>query len=434
MGKLKAEKANAMQMPSVTETKKKDSNKQQASSSSSSGVNSKAVAATNNAENGCIPSIEKGKQPSELLKVMEMATPSSTSTKVIAPAPAPAPIATAPNVSLAPRTIPIASPITSNSRRRKSISVANHTPAKAMMISSRRDTINFEAFPRIREHQPPELHKKAAVFPMTKFELPAIAPPFAATSSHLHQPPAPAVTTTASSSSSQQTKQTKQTTKPNDNDVQIIEAFVQPHSLGTIKGTRNVMNAISQGAQLVKVINSQIIKQPVNLANMYVTTTAGKSAPAPVQQQQPAKAAPAETTIRLPQSTYKAHKIQGIAPNASQPPANNVIQNSIPTARNPNIVKTSDKTIMHVSPHLLSQKSIQIIKTSAGAASSISQNNHHVATSIAASAAGTSTQKYQKHVVQVVQPQSQPQPRTITIHPSSAILNGIQMFFFCLRL
>lgn len=71
---------------------------------------------------------------------------------------------------------------------------------------------------------------------------------------------------------------------------------------------------------------------------------------------------------------------------------------SIPTARNPNIVKTNDKTIMHVTPIQQTSKS-----------PSSSANNISVR-----------TQK--KQIVQVISPQSQ--PRTVTIYPNNVVFKG----------
>lgn len=453
IAKSKAEKANAVQTPIVAETKNRDFNKhQQQQNSSNNSVNEK-VALTNNstktiAENGFTATVtsttnttvDKTKQ-SELLKVMEMPTPTPTPMQTSATAVA---VGTASAPMLAPtsKSAPKPSPITSNSRRRKSIStlVANHIPAKAMLISNRgrRDTM-IETCPKIHEHhQPPEPLRRIAkesplAFPHKKS---TATNNIARTISQKLEPPPPVSSTTvfatkASLPPPQPQSQPqlppppptsqKRTHMPNNDDVQIIEAFV-PHNVSTIKGTRNVMNAISQGAQLVKVIDSKIIKHPVTISNMYVTAPA-KSTPAPIQVQQssqPHAIKPIADAGRLTKFVgNKGAKVEIIA----LPP---------PSARNPNIVKTSDK-IMHVSPHLLpAQKSNQIIRTavtpmggsSSGAAaggthhitSNINTQNHHKTTTT------ISVPKYQQknHVVQVVQSQ----PRMVTIHPNSGILTG----------
>lgn len=70
---------------------------------------------------------------------------------------------------------------------------------------------------------------------------------------------------------------------------------------------------------------------------------------------------------------------------------------SIPTARNPNIVKTNDRTIMHVTP--------------------INQTNR-----LTISNANNQGSMPKKINVQIISPRSQ--SRTVTIHPSSAMFQG----------
>lgn len=310
---------------------------------------------------------------------------------------------------------PRPNPITSNSRRRKSTTalVNYNTPPKAILISNRRDTM-IETSPKIREHHPPEPMppqppkinaNEVRVIPKKINEIreeqttnvTTVCPP-------PQQPPPP---------------NPMPHTISNDNDVQIIEAVV-PHKVGTIKGTRNVMNAISQGAQLVKVIDSKIIKKPVTLPNMYMTKSATAQplkATALKQTFTPVKTSNFEylavNDIARLSKPFKGHKIQVIPSNAP-PNINNInvqkVPNrendiiSIPTARNPNIVKTSDRTIMHVSPHLPQKNQIK--------------------TTILGNAAQNHTKYQQKHVVQVMQPQTQ--HRMVTIHPNTTVLKGMR--------
>lgn len=472
VAKSKSEKSNTVQTSNLVEARKKDSIKQQQQQHSSGNsisepqqqLNSK-MALTNNsttnvAENGfttttnTATTVNEVKQ-SELLKVMEMPIPTPAPTHLTPTAAAPSAAA------IAPRSVPKPNAITSNSRRRKSISalVANHSPAKAMMISNRRDTIQASTSPKIREHQPPEplqhrtepllafQHKKSSVAnnvrSIAKHELPPANPtPVFTTKStnSVHPPPAllPA-------------PPQKKTHMPTTDDVQIIEAFV-PHNVGTIKGTRNVMNAISQGAQLVKVIESKIIKHPVNLSSMYVTAPA-KPTPAPtqVQQTQPQQQQQPIKSTASKQQTPKTYSSPGTDPAwFAKFVGSKIVRDKIeiislpklppPSARNPNIVKTSDK-IMHVSPHQLPpQKSNQMIRTAAGSlgdggsnggtiTSTINSQNHStIITTTTTPAVPTPTiptvriHKYQQknQVVQVVQSQ----PRMVTIHPNSTIFNG----------
>lgn len=442
IARSKAEKAIAAQTPSIAETKNKQ---QQQQNTSNNGVSDQQqqhskVALTNNstktiAENGfaatttTVNTVDKTRQ-SELLKVMEMPTPT--------PMQAPATAAGA-SVAPTPKSAPKPNPITSNSRRRKSIStlVANHTPAKAMLISNRgrRDTM-IETCPKIREHQPPEPLRRIVNEPSLAFQhkKSTATNNIARTISQKLEPPAASSTTVFATKASLPPPQAqpqlppppppstsqKKVHMPNNDDVQIIEAFDNnllnsirqaKQNVTTIKGTRNVMNAISQGAQLVKVIDSKIIKHPVTISNMYVTAPT-KPNPAPIQVQQSSQQhaiKPIADAGRLTKFVgSKGAKVEIIA----LPP---------PSARNPNIVKTSDK-IMHVSPHL--QKSNQIIRTAVApiAGSSITSNinsqNHHST----ATATTTTVPKFQQknHVVQVVQSQ----PRMVTIHPNSGILTG----------
>lgn len=468
IARSKAVKPNVVQTPSVAEAKKRDSNKQQQSqqNASNNGVNdlqqqqNAKVALANNstntiAENGFAATAansDKTKQ-SELLKVMEMPTPAMPMQ-----APPSAAVATtgaavvATPVAPPPKSAPKPSPITSNSRRRKSIStlVANHSPAKAMMISNRRDTM-IETYPKIREHQPVEpLHRIAE--PLLAFQHKKSTATTnnarSIISQKLDPPPANSATVFASKPSlhptqsqptpapppptPQSTTSQKKTHMQNNDDVQIIEAFL-PHNVSTIKGTRNVMNAISQGAQLVKVIDSKIIKHPVTMSNMYVTAPA-KSTPSPMQVQQPQQQQLLKT---ISDSAGRLTKVNNMGNKAAKV---EIIALPPPSARNPNIVKTSDK-IVHVAPHQMPahQKSNQTIRTAVGSVSVIgSGGTHHIPATVniqnrqsttTAAANAVSVPKYQQknHIVQVVQSQ----PRMVTIHPSSAILNGKQFVIFC---
>lgn len=314
--------------------------------------------------------------------------------------------------------MPTTKQITANSRRRKSTtSLANHcTPPKATMLSSRRDTIyqaeGIEMSSKIREYQTieaPQQKPAMTIFNEVRLipkEMPEIRKKITPnvpiyTSNPLHR------------------------TISSDGDAQIIEAIVPPN-VETIKGTRNVMNAISQGAQLVKVIDSKIIKQPVTLSNMYVTKS-GQSQPQPIktttmkQTFTPVKNLEFLTANDVAQftKTGKAHKIQVITSDApSMVNSVNVVQRasnyknniiSIPTARNPNIVKTSDKTIMHVSLPQLPP--------------------FHQKTEPKKPIIARNRPKYQqpKHIVKFMLPQQQ--HRTVTIHPNTTISKGMEHFF-----
>lgn len=302
--------------------------------------------------------------------------------------------------------IPIAKQITPNSRRRKSTtSLANHSaPPKAILLSNRRDTM-IETSLKVRDHLPTETHFQPAKtksneiqiipkeIPEKREEMPTSAQIYSSNTIH-------------------------RTLSSNDASVQVIEAVV-PQKMETIKGTRNVMNAISQGAQLVKVIDSKIIKKPVNIttSNAYVTKI-GPLKSVPMKQTFTSNKAPnvdyltANDSVRISKfAPIKTHKIQVISSDASSLlNSGTVVQRTlnhkndiipIPTARNPNIVKTSDKTIMHVSPNLSLKNQIK---------KPVSNNAQNYA-------------KYQpKHVVKIMQPQ--PQSRTVTIHPNSKILKG----------
>lgn len=305
--------------------------------------------------------------------------------------------------------MPITKQITANSRRRKSTtSLANHcTPPKAtMLISSRRETIT-ETSSQIREYQPIDVpqEKPSKANEVRIVSEVRIVPNELSENREKIAPTIPVYTSNP-----------KHRTISSDSDVQIIEAIVPPN-LETIKGTRNVMNAISQGAQLVKVIDSKIIKKPVTLSNMYVAkavatqpqsikTTTVKQTYAPMRASNIEYLTVNDCT-QFPKPA-KAHKIQVITSDISSKlksvnlvkrtskvkHTNDII--SIPTARNPNIVKTSDKTIMHVSlPHLPAFQHKADVQ-------------HRP--------------KYQqpKHIVQFMLPQQQ-QHRTVTIHPNTTI-------------
>lgn len=317
---------------------------------------------------------------------------------------------------------PTAKQITANSRRRKSTTSLAYQPPqpKAILLSNRRDTMIETSFKIRDHHQPIE---------------PQLKPP---KSQSNEMRPIPKEFTENRGDEHAMINAPKYSPSPihrtsvsNDANVQVIEAVV-PHKMDTIKGTRNVMNAISQGAQLVKVIDSKIIKKPVNISNTYVTKP---------QQVQPFKAAtikqafasnkvsnvdyltvndcvriskPALQQPPPPSLPIKAHKIQVIPSDTTTTMvvnSANIVQRtslnhkndfiSIPTARNPNIVKTSDKTIMHVSPNLPLKNQIK-------KPIQINAQNYS---------------KYQqKHVVKIMQPQTQ--PRTVTIHPNPKILKG----------
>lgn len=74
----------------------------------------------------------------------------------------------------------------------------------------------------------------------------------------------------------------------------------------------------------------------------------------------------------------------------------------IPSARNPNIVKTNDRTIMHVTPiHQHDQLN------------SLNRNQNQIP---------------KKHIVQVISPQTH--PRTITIHPNNVMFEGKSAHIF----
>lgn len=313
---------------------------------------------------------------------------------------------------------PTAKQITANSRRRKSTTSLAYQPPqpKAILLSNRRDTMIETSF-KIRDHQPiepqlkPPKSQSNEMRPIPKEITENRGDEHAMINAHKYSP-----------------SPIHRTSVSNDANVQVIEAVV-PHKMDTIKGTRNVMNAISQGAQLVKVIDSKIIKKPVNISNTYVTKP---------QQVQPFKAAtikqafasnkvsnvdylavsdclriskPAQQPPPPPQpQPIKAHKIQ-VIPSDTTTISANIVQRtslnhkndfiSIPTARNPNIVKTSDKTIMHVSPNLPLKNQIK-------KPIQINAQNYS---------------KYQqKHVVKIMQPQTQ--TRTVTIHPNPKILKG----------
>lgn len=324
----------------------------------------------------------------------------------------PAAVTASPTSASAPLPAPKPNPITSNSRRRKSTTalVNYSTPPKAILISNRRDTM-IETCPKIREHHPPEpLHQQPTKHAAN--EIRVVPKKINEVREEL---------TTNVSTMCPPTNVISQNMS-NDGDVQIIEA-VMPHKVSTIKGTRNVMNAISQGAQLVKVIDSKIIKKPITIPNIYMSKPA---------QNQPLKVTAVKQTFTPVKTSnieylavndcarlskpFKGHKIQVIPSNATSM-AKSVLQKvpnrendiiSIPTARNPNIVKTSDKTIMHVSPNL-PQKS-QIKATVLG---TVAQNH---------------TKFQQKHVIQVMQPQSQ--PRMLTIHPNTTVLKGMSIVCF----
>lgn len=338
------------------------------------------------------------------------ATPTPVVVKAAASSPVPAP---PPPAQLA---APKPNPITSNSRRRKSTTalVNYSTPPKAILISNRRDTM-IETSPKIREHHPPEVsHQQPTKLAANEVRM---------IPKKINELRNEELTTNMTPVCSP--KNVISQTKSKDGDVQIIEA-VMPHKVSTIKGTRNVMNAISQGAQLVKVIDSKIIKKPITIPNIFMSKPA---------QNQPLKVTAVKQTFTPVKTSnieylavndcaklskpFKGHKIQVIPSNATCM-AKNVVQKapnrendiiSIPTARNPNIVKTSDKTIMHVSPNL-SQKS-------------------QIKTTVLGTAAQNHTKYQQKRVIQVMQPQSQ--PRMLTIHPNTAVLKGnfhIQFEFF----
>lgn len=447
IARSKADRVNAVQTPSVIETKSRDFHKhQQQQNPSNNNVNDQQqqyskAALTNNssknvAENGfaapatAATTVDKTRQ-SELLKFMEMPIPTPMQTTTMS--------ATGATVATTPKP----NPITSNSRRRKSISTLVASPAKAMLISNRgrRDTM-IETCPKIREHQPPEPLRRIANEPSLAFQhkkLTATNNNARSISQKLEPPPPANSTTVFATKTSLPPPQSqlllpppppptsqKKSHMPNNDDVQIIEAFV-PHNVSTIKGTRNVMNAISQGAQLVKVIDSKIIKHPVTLSNMYVTAPA-KSTPAPIQVQQSLSQQQQQQSIKSIADAGRLTKFVG-----NKGAKVEIIALPPPSARNPNIVKTSDK-IMHVSPHqmLPAQKSNQIIRTTVGPmggsgssggthhiTSNINSLNHHTITT---TATPTTVPKYQQknHIVQVVQSQ----PRMVTIHPNSGILTG----------
>lgn len=392
--------------------------------------------------------------------------------------------------------MPMPKPITANSRRRKSttsLANLNAPQPKAMLLTNRRDTMIETSRERLRESykieplQAPQLTPKPQPAPKSQ---PAPKPQPIVQQQKVTQPLPPPpkpivnevrmipkeVTVTRDElvkSAPIYTQNTVHRTLSNEGEVQVIEAIV-PAKVETIKGTRNVMNAISQGAQLVKVIDSKIIKKPVNLANMYVKSTQNQSVKVSGSGQPIITTATAKQTfasnvkaanveyltvndcarpLTKPATGKVAHKIQVIASDAPQMINSvNVIQRtmnhsnktndfiSIPTARNPNIVKTSDKTIMHVSPHLPQPHQQQQQQ----------QYHHHHGqqqqqpksvqlnkkpTTIIGQAILTNHMKYPqqtKHVVQIVQQPPQTQSRTVTIHPNSTILKGKDEIFFCL--
>lgn len=302
--------------------------------------------------------------------------------------------------------------ITANTLRRKSTTVlANHsTPPKAIMLSSKKNAM-IEANSKLREPQSIEQSQQKQLksnvneirlipkeMPEIREDIAVSAPTYSASTQHRN--------------------------KSNDKDVRVIEAVV-PQKVDIIKGTQNVMNAISQGAQLVKVLDSKIIKKPVSISNMYVTKPIQPQLLKPVTVKQtftPINASNIEYSTtndyaRLP--TKPVHKIQVVSQDsatvlnninqANSRTSSNVRSDimSIPTARNPNIVKTSDQTIMHVSPNL--HQKIQVQKR------------------ILANAQNHTKHQPWKHVIQIIP--SQTQLRTVTIHPNSTIKKGA--LFIC---
>lgn len=312
--------------------------------------------------------------------------------------------------------MPTPKQITANSRRRKSTtSLVNLTgPPKALLLSNRRDTMIETSLDTRKMREPHHLIEPPQL-PQTKSqsnEIRVISKEIPESRDEI------AINTQVYTPKPIHRKISNDTTT----NVQVIEAVV-PHKMDTIKGTRNVMNAISQGAQLVKVIDSKIIKKPINISNTFVTKPT---------QVQPFKAATINKTfapnkitnvdyltlsdcVRISKSTpIKTHKIQVIPSDTSTMVNNtNMVQRTlnhkndmipIPTARNPNIVKTSDKTIMHVSSNLPLKNQIK-------KPVQINVQNYP---------------KYQQqHVVQTIQPQTK--PRTVTIHPNTNIIKGIYL-------
>lgn len=316
-------------------------------------------------------------------------------------------------------------PISASNRRRKSTTaLVSHSPQpKAMLLSSRRDTMIEPPVLKTREHrveiveppqrQPDHIQDQEPQKHQTNHHQKQQEPQPKVIVNEVRIIPKENIEKREKIALNVPMYSQNPVHRPN-NDVQIIEAIV-PHHVDTIKGTRNVMNAISQGAQLVKVIDSKIIKKPVTLPK-YIT----KSSPAP-----PLKAAPAKQTfvpVKTPNVEYltvndyaqlskpvKAHKIQIFA---SDVPTINVLQRSpakkndiisIPTARNPNIVKTSDKTIMHISQN--PKKKGQI-------SNSIIEHAQNV------------PQFQQKHVIHVARHSTAVQSRTVTIHPTTTVIKG----------
>lgn len=369
-------------------------------------------------------------------------------------------------------------PITANSRRRKSTtSLANHNAPqpKAMLLTNRRDTMIETSRERLRESYKIESLQAAQPAPKTQ---PAPKPQPIVQQQQATQPlppppppPKPIVNEVRVipkeitvirdelvKSAPIYTQNTVHRSLSSEGEVQVIEAIV-PAKVETIKGTRNVMNAISQGAQLVKVIDSKIIKKPVNLSNMYVKSaqnqqlkvSGGIQSTAKQTFTSNAKASNVEyltvndcaRPLTKPATGKVAHKIQVIASDAPQMINSvNVIQRtmnhsnktndfiSIPTARNPNIVKTSDKTIMHVSPHLPQQQQYHHHHSQQQPPPKAAQVNKKP-TTIIGQAILTNHMKYPqqtKHVVQIVQQTPQTQSRTVTIHPNSTILKGNHAF------
>ncbi|XP_055316782.1 BRCA2-interacting transcriptional repressor EMSY [Sitodiplosis mosellana] len=358
--------------------------------------------------------------------------------------------------------MPMPKPITANSRRRKSTtSLANHNaPApKAMLLTSRRDTMIETSRERIRETphsieqlQPPLAPKPQPIVQQQQTPPPPPPKPIVNEVRVIQKEVAAAPREEIVKSAPIYTQNAVHRTLSNDGEVQVIEAIV-PQKVETIKGTRNVMNAISQGAQLVKVIDSKIMKKPVTISNMYAKPTQTQ----PLKVAQPTTIASIKQTfapVKLANVEYLtvndcarplskptigkvAHKIQVITSDAPQMINSvNVVQRttnhgnknndfiSIPTARNPNIVKTSDKTIMHVSPHLpqhqfhhhhqqqYQQPRPQINKKPTTIIGQTIQNH-------------LKYPQQTKHVVQIVQQPPQSQPRTLTIHPNSTILKAL---------
>lgn len=208
----------------------------------------------------------------------------------------------------------------------------------------------------------------------------------------------------------------------------------------SMRNTSNCVNNISHGTQIVKLIDGNaiimrpstktVVKKPITIAPIAATATTKPnsnvymaktiSSNAVNQTYTTLKPSNIEITMnncaRLTEPLVKAHKIQivtsdvpTISTNSNAVRATSNLNNgiiSIPTTRNPNIVKTNDRTVIHVSP-------VNDIRTSKKLLTNVYNRNKIQQT---------------KHMAQVNM-QIQTKPKTVTIHPDSTFSRGKNLLY-----